>query len=81
MNMPDRIFQTRVIFLCADFAKMLIIFINSFWNHIKMQTLGTFWLAIHKQGQRFRTAIAQPVFNRQTIALGFRNFFTIRIKE
>jgi len=50
MDMPYRIFQTGGVILRGDFAKMLILFIDGFWNHIKMQPLGTFWLAIHKQG-------------------------------
>ncbi len=58
-----------------------MIFINSFWNGVKIQPFGGFRLLIHEIAEALGRSVAKPFINGDAVSRGFRNFLSLVVKE
>jgi hypothetical protein len=50
-------------------------------DDVEIEPLCRLRLAIHEQGERLRGGVAQPFFDRQSVALGLGNLLALFVEE
>src|SRR5215210_4208626 len=67
--------------LLRVFFPELPIFVDRARDHADVQALGAARLAVDVEGQALLTAVAQPFFEAEAVALRFRDLLTVFIEE
>src|SRR5215471_15188962 len=81
MDVPDRIRQLLPLVLPLKAIKKLVVLVDVAGDDIEIKPLGCLRLAIHKYREAFRTRVAQPFLDGETIALRFGNLLACLVEE
>ena len=81
MNVPDRIAELLARVLARKAFEELLVVVDIARDHVEVEPLGRFRLAVHEQRQRFRRGIAQPFVDGEAIALRLRNLLALLVQK
>ena len=81
VNVPYRIAKPlRPSLVGVGFEKPEIV-VDRARNDVEIKSLRRCRLLEHEQGETLRTSVSQPLSNRKAVALRFRDFLAVLVKE